>query len=113
MKQKDIIKLIKSKENWVSEDLIKTIESQDVVKRIKSPEEKRIKIKFCHISGYEGLRDGTKTEVCKSLKDIQDLLNDWEIDFDETIKDPIELVDSIENAWADKFDDGGGSGWIE
>jgi len=104
MEQKEIIKIIKTKDNWDSTDLIKEIKSQD---------KKMIKIKFCRIGGYECLKEGTKSEICKSLKDVQSILEDWNIEYDESIKDPIKLVKSIEAEWSDKFDDGGGSGWIE
>lgn len=104
MEQKEIIKIIKTKDNWDSNDLIKLIESQD---------KKQIKIKFCHIGGYECLKDGTKTEICKSLQDVKDMLYEYGIEYDETINDPIKLVKSIEDEWTDTWDDGGGSGWIE
>ena len=74
---------------------------------------KIMKIRFCHIGGYECLRDGTQTEICRSLSDVQCVLEDYEIEYDKTIKDPIKLAESIEDEWADRFDDGGGSGWIE
>lgn len=41
---KDIIKLIKTKESW---------DSKELVKAIKKLGEDKIKIKFCHIGGYE------------------------------------------------------------
>lgn len=104
MDQKEIIKIIKTKESWISKDLIKEIKNQDKAK---------IKIKFCHISGYECLRDGTKTDICESLKDIQSVLYEYDIEYDDTITDPYKLVESIESEWTDRFDDGGGSGWIE
>lgn len=103
MEQKEIIKIIKTKESWKSKDLINLIKSKD---------KKQIKIKFCHIGGYECLKDGTITNICKSLQDIKDVLDDYEIEYDETITDPIKLVKSIEDDWSDTWDDGGGSGWI-
>lgn len=104
MEQNEIIKIIKTKDKWESKELIEFIKLQD---------KKQVKIKFCHIGGYECLRDGTKTEICKSLSEIQGLLEEWEIEFDETIKDPIKLAESVEDEWGERFDDGGGSGWIE
>lgn len=104
MEQDDIIKIIKKKDNWDSKELIKTIKEKD---------KKQVKIKFCYIGGYECLKDGTQTEICKSLKEVQDLLEDIEIDFDKNIKDPIELAKSIESEWIERYNDGGGSGWIE
>lgn len=104
MEQNKIIEIINTKDNWNSKDLIKLIKSQD---------KKQIIIKFHHIGGYECLKDGTKTEICKSLNDIQKLLNRFEIEYDENIKDPIKLVESIEEEWGNTWDDGGGSGWIE
>ncbi len=103
MEQKDIIKIIKSKDVWNSNELIETIVSED---------KKQINIKFCHIGGYESLSDGTQTEICKSLKDVQDLLKEWDIEYDKDIKDPIELSKSVINIWEERFNDGGGSGWI-
>jgi len=100
MKQKEIIKLIKLKDTWDSDELIQLIQNN-------------VSINFCHIGGYELLRDGTKTEQCHSLIDVQGVLINWEIEFDESITDVLELVKSIESAWEDSFDDGGGSGWIE
>ena len=104
MKQKNIIEIINTKENWVSSDLIDIIISQD---------NQEIEITFYHIGGYELLSDGTQTRICKSLKDVHDLLKYWDMDFDKNISDPLELVKSIESDWEDSFDDGGGSGWIE
>jgi len=104
MDHKEIIEIIKTKDNWKSSDLIKEIKKQA---------NKQVNIKFCHIGGYELLRDGTKTEIAKDLVDVQGILIDHEIDFDETITDPIELANSIEDKWNDYYDDGGGSGWIE
>jgi hypothetical protein len=104
MEQKEIIKIIKTKDSWDSKDLIKLIKSQD---------KKQIKIKFCHIGGYECLKDGTKTDICKSLQDVKDILDAYEIEYDENITNPIKLVESIEEEWSDSWDDGGGSGWIE
>mgnify|MGYP003644409939 CR=1 FL=1 len=104
MEQKAIIRIIKSKDNW---------DSKELVAAIKAEEKKVVRIKFCRIGGYESLRDGTQTEVCKSLEDVQNLLDDWDIEYDETITDPYKLADSIELKWEDMFDDGGGSGWIK
>jgi hypothetical protein len=104
MEQKQIIEIIKTKDNWESQELIKTIESQD---------KRQILIDFCYINGYECLRNGTQTKTCESLSDIQNLLNDYDIEFDREIEDPIKLAESIEGEWAERFNDGGGSGWIE
>ena len=104
MEQDEIIKIIKSKDSWESKELIKTI---------KTEAKKQVKISFCHIGGYELLRDGTKTEECTSLSEVQGLLEEWEIEFDKTIKDPIKLAESIEDEWSESWNDGGGSGWIE
>ena len=99
-----LLVVAKSKEKWNSKELIKLI---------KSESKKQIKITFCHIGGYECLKDGTKTEICRSLGDIQEFLNDFDIEYDETITDPNELADSVEEEWSEIWDDGGGSGWIE
>lgn len=104
MEQKKIIKLIKTKDNWNSNELINLIKSED---------KKQVKITFCRIGGYELLKDGTKKEKCKSLEDVQDVLSEWDFEYDKAITDPYKLVKSIEKEWEDMFDDGGGSGWIE
>lgn len=104
MEETEIINIIKTKDNWESNDLIKVI---------KEHNKNQINIKFCHIGGYELLRNGTKTETCKSLKDIQDILDDWEVDYDINITDPVKLAESVVDEWANSWDDGGGSGWIE
>lgn len=104
MEQQEIIEIIETQENWDSKDLIKTIKKEG---------KKRIKVKFCYIAGYECLRDGTQIEECNSLEDVQNVLRDWDIDFDENITNVKKLLDSIEDEWCDKFDDGGGSAWIE
>lgn len=103
METKDIIKIIKTKDNWESKELIELIKEKD---------KKQIRIEFCHIGGYELMKDGTETFICKSLKEIQRFLDDEEIEYDKTIKDPIKLVKSIEKEWSDIWDDGGGRGWI-
>ena len=104
MEQKEIIEIIKTKDNWVSKELIEAI--NEIYKN-------KIHIDFCHISGYECLSDGTQTDECESLEDVRNVLYDRGIEFDETIEDPILLVKSIEDEWSNIFDDGGGSGWIE
>lgn len=77
-----------------------------------------LKITFCHISGYELLRDGTQEEICCSFEEVLNLLEDYEIELpvnpndysEETITD---FLDAIKPAWRERFNDGGGSGWIE
>jgi hypothetical protein len=104
MKQKEIIKIINTKDNWDSKELIKFIKSEN---------KKQVNITFCWIGGYELLKDGTRKEKCKSLEDVQDVLSNWDFEYDNTITDPYELVKSIEKEWEDMRNDGGGSGWIE
>ena len=70
-------------------------------------------VKFFHISGYECLSDGTQKDTAFDLKGVKGILEDYEIEYDETITDYLELAQSVEGAWAERFDDGGGSGWIE
>ena len=70
-------------------------------------------ITLYHIGGYELLRDGTQKEKVKSLEELQESLNGVELTFDSSITDMDVLADSIEEAWANMYDDGGGSGWIE
>lgn len=76
-----------------------------------------LEITFCHIGGYELLRDGTREETCSSFEGVLNLLEDWEIELpvnpddysEETITD---FLDAIEPAWHERFNDGGGSAWI-
>lgn len=78
----------------------------------------RVLVKFCHIGGYELLRDGTSTEECTSFQEALDILEDWGVELsvdpkdysDETLTD---FLDAIEDDWNERFNDGGGSGWIE
>ena len=78
----------------------------------------RVLVKFCHIGGYECLRDGTRTEECTSFQEALEILEDWEVELsvdpedysDETFTD---FLDAIEDDWNERFNDGGGSGWIE
>lgn len=104
MNQNEIIAIIQTKESWDSKSLI------DVIKDI---DKKQINIDFCYIGGYELLTDGTKTKTCKSLKDIQILLDDFEVEYDETISDPYQLAESVRCEWKETWNDGGGSGWIK
>jgi len=104
MEHNEIIKIINRKVNW---------ESKELVKLIKSESENQIKISFCHIGGYELLKDGTKTEICTSLEQVQGMLYNSDIEFDESIKDPYILADKYGDEWGEGYNDGGGSGWIE
>jgi len=104
MEMKEIIEIIKKKERWDSTYLIEIIESE---------EKKQTRYEFCRIGGYELMRDGTKTDVCTTIEEVQYLLEEYGIDFDKNIDDIGELVKSISEAWEERFDDGGGSGWIE
>jgi hypothetical protein len=77
-----------------------------------------LEIKFCHIGGYELLRDGTQEEICTSFEEVLELLHDYEIELpfnidnysEETIT---EFLDVIKPVWRERFNDGGGRGWIE
>lgn len=77
-----------------------------------------LEITFCHIGGYELLRDGTQVEICTSFEEVLELLDNYGIELpvnpedysDENIGD---FLDAIEDDWNEHFDDGGGSGWIE
>jgi hypothetical protein len=104
MKTKEIIKIINRQDNW---------ESTELVKLIKSESKKQIKITFAHIGGYELLRDGTQKDVCTTLEQVQCVLRNSDIEIDETITDPYKLVKEYGDEWAEGYDDGGGSGWIE
>ena len=77
-----------------------------------------LEITFYHIGGYELLRDGTQEETCSSFEEVLELLEDYEIELpvnpndysEETITD---FLDAIKSTWRERFNDGGGSGWIE
>ena len=94
---------INTKDNWTTKELNAMIDRMIP----------KIKIIFAHIGGYELLRDGTQEEEINSMKALKELLEDVEFEYDENIKDPVELAKSIESQWEDRYDDGGGSGWIE
>ena len=69
---------------------------------------------FYHIGGYECLRDGTCDDgTYTSIKDIKYLLDEREIEYPTDIEDFYEFVEAITPAWEERYDDGGGSGWIE
>ncbi len=70
-------------------------------------------VTFYHIGGYELLRDGTQEESFDDVEDLKEFLNDLEFVFDGDIEDIYELAESVEDAWAARYDDGGGSGWIK
>lgn len=77
-----------------------------------------LEITFCRIGGYELLRDGTREETCSSFEEVLNLLEDWGIELpvnpddysEETITDFLEIIEPI---WHERFNDGGGRGWIE
>lgn len=104
MKQKEIIEIIQTKDVW---------ESTELVDLIKEKDKNKVLIKFYHIGGAELLRDGTQLDVCRSLKEVHFLLEDLEIEYDETITDVYKLVEEIRDLWEDIHNCDGGSGWIE
>lgn len=71
------------------------------------------RITFYHIGGYELLRDGTQEETVNSLEELQEFLDEREMEYDKDITDIYKLANTIEDAWEERNDDGGGSGWIE
>jgi hypothetical protein len=71
-------------------------------------------VTMCRIGGYELLRDGTREDgPFFDIEKLKDYLDDWGIEYTDIPKDVYELAEEIESQWSDKFDDGGGSGWIE
>ena len=96
-------KKILKKSEWTTEDLL------NIIDKLKP----KCKITFFHIGGYELLRDGTKEETCDSLKEVQNLLEENELEYDTSLTDPIKLAKSVESQWEERYDDGGGSAWIE
>jgi len=75
------------------------------------------RIKMNYVGGYELLRDGTQTETVTNKSQIKAVLDSWEIEYPPDLfeKDiPIPgIVEEIKELWADRWDDGGGRGWIE
>ena len=70
-------------------------------------------ITLSYIGGYELLRDGTVSETVNSLKELQSFLDERQMEYDKDITDLYVLANTIEDAWEERNDDGGGSGWIE
>jgi len=103
MDKQEIITLIGTQPEWDTKKLLAII----------AEGEAECDVTFYHIGGYELLRDGTKEETCNSLKEVQEFLDDVEIEYDETITCGEELAYSVEDKWAERYDDGGGSAWIE
>lgn len=69
---------------------------------------------FCHIGGYELLRDGTHwEEVDYAIDSVLAHIEGYEIELDKEYNDIEELLEVVEILWAERFNDGGGSGWIE
>lgn len=97
-----IEKIIKSKDNWNSDELLKAIAQME-----------KNYVTFYWIGGYELLKDGTHEILCIDLKDVQDLADKYEFEYDKNITDHITLADSLVAKWNEYHDDGGGSGWIE
>jgi len=75
------------------------------------------RIKMNHIGGYELLRDGTQTETVTNEMQIKETLDEWEVEYPEDLFERgitiPEIVEEIKKPWADRWDDGGGRGWIE
>lgn len=102
MEIKELIKIIKTKDNWNTVELIEVLEQYD---------KDKIEINFCWIGGYGG--GGMNSHICRDLLEVQEFLDDYDIEYDDRITDPYELVDSIECDWAERYGDDGGRGWIE
>lgn len=92
---------------------------KEAIKYLKTLEEPKVKkdrtptATFNYICGYEGLRDGTHTDKVKGLIELKDYLNENSISFDEELEDFYHIIDSIQEKWSERWDDGGGSGWID
>lgn len=67
-------------------------------------------MKLCYIGGYELMQDGTQEESVSSLKELCDLLDAYEIEYD---KNQLSDITYLETIWNNRWDDGGGGGWIE
>lgn len=104
MELRELIKIIKTKDNWNTTELIEVLEQCG---------KNKIEINFCWIGGYECMKDGTKSHICRNLLEVQEFLDDHDIEYDDRITNPHELVDSIECDWEEMKNDGGGRGWIE
>lgn len=98
-----IREVILQQNTWRSEDLIKTIEL------IEEP----VVITFCHIGGYELLRDGTREEEIRTYAELKEFCDENELTYDKKINDMVELAEYIESEWEERYEDGGGLSWIE
>lgn len=91
---------------------IKSVE-QVLLLMDKMEEKEDNSITFYHIGGYECLRDGTREDgTVSTLEELQDFADDWEIDYDKSLNFD-ELLEIVVKDWGERWDDGGGSGWIE
>lgn len=69
---------------------------------------------FYYIGGYECLCDGTRKDgTFTSIKEVQEFLDEYGIEYPTNIEDFYEFIKAITPAWDNYHDDGGGSGWIE
>lgn len=80
--------------------------------------------KLEHLGGYEMMRDGTRTDECKSHNDMFKVLESYEVlyykmskkvfyDYINNLKSDKEAYKFIEKAWSDRHDDGGGWGRVD
>lgn len=69
---------------------------------------------FYHISGYECLRDGTHEDTgITTIEEAKSILDTYEVGYHSTATELSDFIDDIQDAWNNRHDDGGGSGWIE
>jgi hypothetical protein len=109
MKLEQVKELIRTKEQWDSEELLRQIRAYKAPKSIT----------LFYIQGYECLRDGTQEG--SSAASIEEFLSIWEVDeseldltIDPEITDLHKYVKKyFEPYWEEIYNDGGGSGWIE
>ena len=95
-------KILKTKKQWATTEILSEIKALKANKGVT----------FYHIGGYECLSDGThKDATVVTLKDLQDFMDDYEIEYDAQ-KNFKELLLTAEKEWNEIWDDGGGRGWV-
>ncbi len=70
---------------------------------------------FYHIGGYECLRDGTKEDdtIPFTIDALKEFAAEYDLECDYFGDDVDGLLEGVENAWNEYWNEGGGSGWCE
>lgn len=105
------ITLTKEQEEYVNKQLLLKEEK---------PKKEIFKVDLYHIGGYECLRDGTRVERYDTLTEFMEEMCSFST-YRKKLNDLAaceelnegELFEVLEGIWSDRWDDGGGSGWME